>query len=256
MAPNESNPASATVSKTGGGPPVLYLHGAFGHTFRPASVDRLSDQFTVYAPVHPGFEDANTADGLEDVLDLVLYHVDLMDHLGVETADLVGHFFGAMIAAEIAAIRPDRVRRLVLASPGGLWVEDEPNLDYFATPVPALRGAIFSDADSEIAQSILPDVGPDNRIAAEIVRVQSLGTTAKFLWPIPDRGLSRRLSRIKAPTLIVTGEDDPIASPGYGRFARELIADSRLEIVPNANHMIPFEQADRFSDLVLSFLSE
>lgn len=97
---------TARVAKAGAGDPLVYLHGAFGYQGWPAFLDRLSERFTVYAPVHPGFGETDGVEGLDDILDLTLYHVDLLDALELERPHLVGHFFGAMAAAETAALHP------------------------------------------------------------------------------------------------------------------------------------------------------
>ena len=47
--------------------------------------------------------------------------------------------------------------------------------------------------------------------------VWALGATGKFVWPIPDKGLKKRLHRVKAPTLIVWGEDDALVSSAYAK---------------------------------------
>ena len=113
-------------------------------------LDSLSERFTVYAPTvyaptHPGFGESEGVEHIDDLLDLTLFHVDLLDELGLERPHLVGHFFGAMIAAEIAAIAGHRVDRLVLASPAGLWLDNDPGVDYFATPANELRSVLFHD---------------------------------------------------------------------------------------------------------------
>ena len=74
--------ADAQVVKGGQGPPLVYLHGAFGYQKWQPFLDRLAHRFTVYAPVHPGFSETNGIESIDDVLDLALYHFDLLDALG------------------------------------------------------------------------------------------------------------------------------------------------------------------------------
>jgi pimeloyl-ACP methyl ester carboxylesterase len=72
---------------------------------------------------------------------------------------------------------------------------------------------------------------------------QGLTTVAKFVWPLPDRGLSRRLPRIKAPTLVIAGAEDRfVPTPYVEAFGRQ-IAEARTAIVPDAAHMVPYEQS-------------
>ena len=146
-------PVSARVSKAFQGDPMVYLHGAFGFQGWPPFLDRLAERFTVYAPLHPGFGEADDIESIDDTLELALYHFGLLDALGLTSAHLVGHFFGAMIAAEVAALCPHRVDRLVLASPGGLWLDDNSGVDYFATPPRSLSALCPSQAATRSAPS-------------------------------------------------------------------------------------------------------
>lgn len=247
----------ATVARAGRGGPLVYLHGAFGYGGWHPFLDLLSRRFTVYAPLHPGFAESDGVEQIDDLLDLTLYHFDLLDALGLKSPHLVGHFFGAMVAAEMAALRPNRVNRLVLAAPAGLWLDDNPGLDYFATPAGQLRKALFADPESAIARSVLPEPqNDDERAQQNIERVRALSVVGKFLWPIPDKGLKKRLHRIQAATLVVVAEHDQLVPPAYGyEFARR-ISGARLEVVKGAGHMFPLEKPDEFAALTTGFLRE
>jgi pimeloyl-ACP methyl ester carboxylesterase len=116
----QADSITATVQKSGSGDPVLYLHGAFGYKGWPPFLDLLAQHHTVYVPLHPGFDEAEGLDRIDNLLDLVLYHLDLLHALGLEAPHIVGHFSGAMVAAELAAVCSHRVSSLVLAAPAGL----------------------------------------------------------------------------------------------------------------------------------------
>ena len=71
---------------------------------------------------------------------------------------------------------------------------------------------------------------------------QAMTGVAKFIWPIPDKGLQRRLHRVRARTLIVHGADDAFVPAIYaGEFAAA-IPGARHTIVADAGHMAPYEQ--------------
>ena len=210
--------AEVEVASKGSGDPLVYLHGAFGYRGWHPFMDALAEDFTVYAPIQPGFVDsAPGPDDLDELLDLILYHFDLLEALGLEAPNVVGHFLGGMIAAEMAALRPGSIGKLVLAAPAGMWRDDEPGVDYFATPMEDLKGALFADAKSDAANSILPEPKDDLERGTQIIeRVRSLATVGKYLWPIPDKGLKKRMGRIKAPTMVVVGELDRVVPASYG----------------------------------------
>ena len=75
------------------------------------------------------------------------------------------------------------------------------------------------------------------------------------LWPIPDKGLRKRLPRIKAETLVVVGDNDRIVPPIYGNEISALIPNARVETIKDGGHMFVVEQADTFANLVTDFLS-
>ena len=83
---------------------------------------------------HPGAGTSVGLEHVEDLWDLVLYYAERLDTLGLPRATLVGHSFGGMVAAEIAATNPERVDRLVLIAPVGLWLDDHPIPDFSGVP--------------------------------------------------------------------------------------------------------------------------
>lgn len=248
--------AEIEVASKGSGEPLVYLHGAFGYHGWHPFMDALAERYTVYAPIQPGFVDsAPGPDDLDELLDLVLYHFDLLEALGIEVPNVVGHFLGGMIAAEMAALRPDSVSRLVLAAPAGMWLDDEPGVDYFATPIEELRSVLFSDPNSDAAMSILPEPQDDLERGTQIIeRVRSLATVGKFLWPIPDKGLKKRMARIKAPTLVVVGEQDKVVPASYGYEFSSRIEGASAHTMSGAGHMMMLEQPTEFAEVVRGFL--
>ncbi|MXY46299.1 MAG: alpha/beta hydrolase [Chloroflexi bacterium] len=244
------------VASKGSGEALVYLHGAFGYRGWHPFLDALAEDFTVYAPVQPGFVDGapGPAD-IDDMLDLTLYYFDLLEALGLEAPNVVGHFLGGMIAAEMAALRPTSVGKLVLAAPAGLWLDDDPGVDYFATPANELRNVLFSDANSEAAKYLMPEAQDDLERGTQIIeRVRSLATVGKFLWPIPDKGLKKRMSRIKADTLVVVGEQDKIVPPSYGGEFASRISGATAQTMTGTGHMMMIERTEEFAGVVKRFL--
>ena len=250
------NGADIEVASKGSGDPLVYLHGAFGYRGWHPFMDALADQFTVYAPIQPGFVDsAPGPDDIDDLLDLTLYHFDLLEALGLDAPNVVGHFLGGMIAAEMAALRPTSVGKLVLAAPSGIWLEDDPGVDYFATPIDELRGVLFADPNSDAAKSVLPEPKDDLERGTQIIeRVRSLATVGKFLWPIPDKGLKKRMGRIKAPTLVVVGEQDKVVPASYGSEFASRIEGASVHTMAGAGHMMMLEQPTEFAPLIRGFM--
>ena len=76
------------------------------------------------------------------------------------------------------------------------------------------------------------------------MNARQMGMAGKILFPIPERGLSERLYRIKAKTLIVWGASDKLIPPVYGEAFKKAIKGAQLTTIPKAGHMITLEQPD------------
>ena len=243
------------VWEAGSGEPVLFLHGEGGPLWTPFH-DVLAQHRRVIAPVHPGYGESTGSDQLQDLPDLIYYYLDLLDRLGLRQLPLIGHGLGGMVAAELAAVQPERFTQLVLIAPLGLWIPNDPVRDYFVMPPAELAAALYHDRDSAAARAAAetPTEG-DAVIEFHLQRAKSMATAAKYLWPIPNRGLAKRLHRIAAPTLIVWGESDRIASPRYAEAFQERIAGARVEIVKESGHLPQEEQPARVAELTSAFLA-
>ena len=81
---------TTSLLKAGSGEPLLYLHGALGPVGNwDPFLDRLAHDFTVYAPWFPGYGETKGIDHLEDITDLTLYHMELLDALGLSSTHIV-----------------------------------------------------------------------------------------------------------------------------------------------------------------------
>jgi pimeloyl-ACP methyl ester carboxylesterase len=88
---------------------------------------------------------------------------------------------------------------------------------------------VWYDPEGDVAKARLPDMSDMAKLAAAMYEsLQSLGAAAKFLWPIPDKGLKKRIHRITAPTLVVWGERDALVPPVYAEEFRTRIRDARV----------------------------
>jgi pimeloyl-ACP methyl ester carboxylesterase len=162
-----------------------------------------------------------------------------------------------MVACEVAAARPARVDRLVLIDALGLWRDDLAIPNWMLMSHGELAAHVFRDADGEAARRTLsvPE-DPEARVMARVGLQWAMGATGKFLWPIPDKGLKKRIHRVQAPTLVVWGKEDRIVPPAYAdEFARR-ISGARVEIVDQAGHAPHLEQPDTVARLVHDFLSK
>jgi pimeloyl-ACP methyl ester carboxylesterase len=245
------------VQVKGEGPAVVFFHGPWGLTWGPF-LDALAERFTVYAPEHPG-----TTPGLPDVIyeidtlwDLVLCYDELLEQLRLSEVVLAGHSFGAMMACEVAAQRPSRARRLVLIDPIGLWRDDWPVTNWMLVGPQELPEYVFRNVESPGAKALftIPD-DPEEGALARTRLTWAMGSTGKFIWPIPDKGLKKRIHRIAAtPTLLVWGQDDRLVPRVYAEEFARWLARTQTEVIEEAGHAPHLEQPDATARAVTSFL--
>ncbi len=173
----------------GTGEPLLFLHGAFGLVPEDGFLEELGRDFNVIAPHLPGFGESTGGDLIEDVIDAALFYHELLDELKIPSVNIVGHSMGAMLAAELAALDTHMVKKLVLAAPFGLWLDEQPIPDLFATQLFELPELLFHDPKSTIAKTMtaVPTL-PTALGAMNMERTKRFGMASKFLFPIPYRG--------------------------------------------------------------------
>lgn len=245
------------VFEEGSGPPLLFLHGV--NNIQPGDpfVARLAETHRVVAPRMPGFGESTGTEHLLDIHDLIYYELDLLDTLGLRGVPVVGHSLGAMVAAELAAVQPERFSSLTLIAPFGLWNPEYPVADFFAMSPTQLAAATYHDPESPTAQAAArPPEDNEAYIAFMLDRAKSLATAAKYLWPIPNRGLARRLHRVSAPTLLVWGESDKIVPPRYAQDFQAAIPGARVETIKAAGHLPQVEQPEKLAETIRAFVSK
>lgn len=239
----------ARVLVAGQGDPVLCLHGASGLVWDPL-LDALAGGHTVYAVEHPG-ADTESLEHLPGIWELVLFYDEVLDGLGLERVAVVGHSFGGMVGAELAANSPRRVSRLVLIAPIGLWRDDAPIPDIAGVPARRLPELVLADPNSPLAGMLTPPADDPQALFEAAVRMASI---LHFIWPLPDKGLRRRIHRVSAPTLLVWGERDALVSPVYAEEFAGLLRDARTAMIPGAGHLPQLEAPEPVRESVLEFL--
>jgi pimeloyl-ACP methyl ester carboxylesterase len=242
-------PAEIEVVRGGSEPALVWLHGMTPPSTDDPFLQALAQRFGVWAPVMPGLADPSQLDPLVSLHDLVLFYDAVLDGLGLSETILAGHGFGGMLAAELAAHHPGRCTALVLVSPLGLWNDAHPVEDLFARPHEEVDELIWRGADAR--------PGPEHTAATDPVEVMiaqasALGTMAKYLWPIPDRGLDRRLYRISAPTLLMFGQKDAFVPPAYARDFAACLPDSRDQALAGS-HMAIYERPAEAAQAISAF---
>ena len=230
----------------GSGKPLVFLHGAGGILPQDPFLDKLAKKFHVYAPLLPGYGDSQECATLRDMLDFTLHTIDVVEALGLKAPVLAGHSMGGMIAAEMAAIAPNDFAKLALIAAAGLWLEKHPIPDLFSMLPYEMPPYLFHDveAGTKLMTAGVALNDPEWLKGFLVMNARQMGMAGKILFPIPERGLSERLYRVKAETLLIWGASDKLIPPVYGEAFMKAIKGAELAIIPKAGHMITLEQPD------------
>jgi 2-succinyl-6-hydroxy-2,4-cyclohexadiene-1-carboxylate synthase len=249
-------------------PVILYLHGFMGDVDDwDEIVERLGERFSHLTVDLPG-HGASTVDLPDDAYSMPgTSHlvIDLLDHLSIDSCRLVGYSMGGRLGLYLLTHYPERFSRAVIesASPGLKTAHDR-----------AARRKQDTDAAQQIQKSGLSKFltswyeqplfasldRSGDRFKAMLDRrekqnpaglarsLEQMGTGAQpSLW--------KTLESLEVPTMFVAGEKDIKFAVLADQMAA-LCQSGRSAIIPDAGHMVHFEQPDRFCKTALNFLSE
>lgn len=250
------------VAVRGTGRPLLLLMGIGGNLdmwtpFENAIDARAVQTITVDAPGTGGsgaYRVPRRMRGLARTME------HLIDALGHDELDVLGVSFGGVLAQQLAHQAPQRVRRLVLAAtgPGLGGVAGSPRvLLALATPrrytqpdhFRRIAGRIYGgasrrDPDALLHGSLARFTRPPS-IAGYLAQVYAITGWTSLPW----------LCRLPQPTLVISGDDDPIVPVVNAHILTRLIPDARLHIVPGGGHLFLLEQPADTAARVTDFLT-
>jgi pimeloyl-ACP methyl ester carboxylesterase len=243
----------------GAGPPLLLIHGVGARREAwDGVVAALGGRFTTIRFDLRGHGESSKPPGPYSA---ALFAEDaraLLDHLSVDRCHVAGHSLGATVALRLALDVPDRVARLALLSAAAGRTEEERHRvlerlaivehgipgEHFRRSLPRWFSDEFRRANPELLERYAArNMENDPRAYAAAYRV--LATT----------DLADEAARVRAPTLIVTGEGDIGSTPRMARLLRARIPGSRLEVLPGLRHAILIEAPERVAALLAGFFA-
>jgi 3-oxoadipate enol-lactonase len=249
----------------GEGEPLLLIMGlgANADWWHPSFLAPLAERFQVVTFDNRGAGRTTPAEGPYSIPLMVEDTLGLMDHLGLESAHLLGASMGGMIAQEFTLQHPERVRRLILmvTNCGG-------QEQVLATPKILGRLSLPREglSDEEIARTILPLLFPqkwmdDNpELVEEVVGTNTVAPIANEcfmaqLGAIVTWSDHSRLGGLRHSTLVITGSEDVLIPPDNSRILVDAIPDSRLVEFEGGGHGLFVQFPEEAAAEVLAFLS-
>lgn len=246
----------------GAGRPVVLLHGGHGswlHWVR--NIEALAAHHAVWVPDLPGYGDSDDpvpGGGLPSLVGPVMATLNQL--VGAETPiDLVGFSFGGLVAAHLAAQRP-QVQRLALLGPAGHEGRRRPRgalrswkvAMQCADPA-ALDEVMRHNLAMHMLNAAASDIDP---LAVQIHTEACLRTRFRSKEISQGGGLLQVLAQRRGSSLLAWGEHDVTADPGViARALADEVPDCQTHLIEGAGHWVQFERADDINRLLLAWLS-
>jgi pimeloyl-ACP methyl ester carboxylesterase len=244
----------AHVAVRGSGRPLLLLHGwgVSSELFAPI-LDGLQGGRQLIVPDLPGFGVTPEPNAPWSVHEYADWCVALLDRLGVETCDLIGHSNGGRIGIVIAAEHPRRIDRMVLAGSAGIRPRQTARGAARVRTYKALR-AMERSAALPAALRRTAGRRADLRGSTDYRAVS--GTMRGTLVRIVNEDLRVLLPDLRIPVLLIWGDQDTETPIDDGHLMEQLIPDAGLVVFEGAGHFAYLEQPDRFCRIVEVFLRD
>ncbi|HEY0735237.1 MAG TPA: alpha/beta hydrolase [Herpetosiphonaceae bacterium] len=249
--------------EAGAGHAVVLLHGwaAFKEIWW-GTLHALASRYHGIAlewPGHGGSRPRSGAVRLTDFADLVVQTCEI---LGLERITLVGHSMGGRIAALLALLHPDLVARLVLVDAALDPMHMAPYTKRMLELREIQRTVVLSRLVGRGLGPLLRPAAHDHRggfIRPFLRRSYYTGLADPHVLQqcamgLFDESLDDRLVEIRQPTLVVSGERDPLILPRQARRAAEAIPNARLQIIRRALHTPMDDRPAEFQRVLLDFL--
>lgn len=260
-----------TYADLGSGPAIVWVHG-LGASWQ-CWLENLPDfarDHRVIAMDLPGFGRSEMPRDEVSIEGYARFVCRLLDHLGVESATVVGNSMGGFIGAEMAIREGVRVERLVLVSAAVFWQEyrrAKPLLTLaqateasFAKAVasaqghlairPRLRNAALMSAGIRFPHLLSPELA--NELIVTARRTEGFVPALSALASFP---LREELPRITAPTLVVWGAHDTLVSVKHGIEMERLIPSAELVVFERTGHVAMLERPERFNRTMREFMA-
>ena len=240
----------------GKGRPVLLLHGLFGSgVYWSPLIATLSRTRRVIAPDLPGFGKSAGTPVPADIAGFAAVSVDLLDALGVGSADVVGYSMGGLVAQQLALDAPERIRRLVNYATKPMAADADRFEPFNQTLAELDEKPVQEVATANITRWFKHPPPPEAwQLCLDALRgTQSAGAIAA-LQAVDGWDIRERLGQIAAPVLVVSGDSDRSVSLENMLMQFNLLGAAQLCVLPDCGHVAHLERPGLFATVLRSFL--
>jgi non-heme chloroperoxidase len=237
--------------------PIIMLHG---YTDSRRSFDRVLLQLPTsvhaIAVSQRGHGDSERPEEGYTTRDFARDLIQLMNRLDFEKAVIVGHSMGATVAQRFAIDYPERVHGLVLASSFFPFNNNTAVREFWESTICRLEDPIDETMVQDFQRSTIAQAIPASFF--DVVVRESLKVPARVwkaaLFAQMNNNFSPELQRIKAPTLLLWGDQDSFVSRREQEQLLEAIPQSKLTVYAGTGHAPHWEQPERFAEDIRAML--
>ena len=242
----------------GSGDPLVMLHHSFGNPGWMPIHEDLAESYTVHAldlPGYGGTEGSERPDWARHPRDLALLVGQWLRAKDLGPVELVGCGFGGWVAAELATMAPEPLKRLILVGAAGLLPEKGRILDQFLVSHSGYVEAAFFN--TEVYEAIYAKNGhePDEPPVSDdtlLVWDMNREMTTRVAWKpyMYNRRLRPLLGGVTVPTLVVWGDNDAVVPMECAHAYVEALPNAGLEIVPDCGHAVDLEAPESLAAII------
>jgi pimeloyl-ACP methyl ester carboxylesterase len=245
----------------GRGPTLLVLHGLFGSGRNWQRVGRRLTGLRRVVGVHLRNHGASPWSEVMTYEAMAADVLALMDRLGLERADIVGHSMGGKTGMVAALTAPERVDRLAAIDIAPVPYDHSHRLE-----IDAMRGLDLAKIRSRPdADAALADALPDAALRSFLL--QNLESTADgYRWRVNLDGIDRHMDELtdfpplddvhEGPVLLLAGGRSDYVDDAGRNAMRTFFPNTRFEHWPEAGHWPHVERPEEIADLLAGFLAE
>lgn len=221
--------------------PVVLVHGYIvSAAYLGPTLRHLARHHPVYAPDLPGHGMSSKPKRALNVEEQAHILMDWTKSVGLDRIILLGNSLGCNTATAAAVEHPERVARLVMQG--------------LAMP-PEDRDPLHSAMHAMKTLQQTAGTGFDMLMWNDYRQAGLKHTLESWQCALDDR-IEERLPHVRAPSLVVHGENDPFATTQWARRTTRLLPDARFVLMRNADHVIVYNEAKALCEIVLPFLQK
>ncbi len=226
---------------------IIYLSGIAGSPERSPALRHLESLgHEIVEPDVPGFNGASGFVAPDSYLDWLTTFWDAIDATGATPCAVIGASVGAMIAADLAAMRPEAVTKLALLAPFGIVDAADPGFDLYGIPSAERMPHLFAKGVPDAFANRFAERGDEE---APVARYLCDIAAASLVWPLGDRGLAKRLHRMPSDRLVLWGDQDEV-----NPVSRAALWGG-AQVIAGAGHLMEWDTPEAVGDALAQFFA-